>query len=212
MYTVPVKFPVRAKKLIESFEKGEPTRRRESDQADELDSYHTEKYANNEQAMPGTTKKRLLELEERKKLETETETRSERLSSTTRKLSAEMFGDFASDRLKKGEGPQYYGRSRNGSTDEVPASDSGEVFLAERHGNDARLETPEGVRHKVESKTDDATVLVVSYAGQSPSFIDRKLIKVLANAIQESGRKILVTHLDGMWKCNLTELIVHRYV
>lgn len=210
MYTVPAKFPVRAKKLIESFEKGELPRR-ESDQADELDSnYHTEKYAINEQAMPGTTKKRLLELEQRKKLETERETsRSERRSSTTGKLSAEMFGDFASDRLTKGKGPQFYGhRTRNGSTNEVPVSDSGEVFLAERHENDARLETPEGVKkHEVESYKAGAAVLVVSCAGQSSSIIDRKLINVLANTIQESGRKILTTHLDhsdGMWKCNVT--------
>lgn len=197
MYTVPAKFPVRAKKLIESFEKGEL--RRELDEAEELDSYHSEKYAS-EQALPGTTRKIMLELE-RKKLETETETRSERLSTTTGRLSEEMFGDFASDRLKKGEGPQHYGRSRSGSTDEVQAlEDSVEVFH-----EDASVETlGGGIKHELESKTD--AVLVVSYAGQSPSFIDRKLVKVLENAFRESGRKILVTalnHSDGMWQCNL---------
>lgn len=202
MYAEPENLPVRARKLIEGFEKGELHREYDDNEEEEEEPkvQHSEKYVN-ELAHPGTTKKRMMELEKRK-LEAEKNNKGDRHSSTGR-LSQEMFGDFASDRLKKGEGPKHHGDAKNGVSIEIKTSETiaiernrKELHKEQKHNQHEDVFQDHVERISDELNSRKTRVLVVSSIVPKPSALDKALVEMLTKTMQESDREILITDLN----------------
>lgn len=184
MYTVPAKVNVQAKKLIESFEKGEVTR--EEDEEDGQKPNYPQMYTM-ELAQPGTAKKRLMELERLKK---EAEAR-EKPTASTRKLSEEMYGDFAHDRMKGGyEGSRASGGWKNGV--EHPRVEES----LEEHRVVFTTHEERGDRDESDRSGRTLVLIVTSTGTGAESVMDKDLVDKVVKFFKDDDHEVHVTDLS----------------
>lgn len=215
---------VREKPALSTRKLSEVTRETEEDEEDGQKAAYPE-MSSRELALPGTAKKRLMELERLKKEAEERE--KEKTTTSTKKLSEQMYGDFAHDRMKVGSGvsranygskdglehPRVKGESakehrevfthgdRNRHEDRSHHEERHQVSKHEERGD--HKEHREVFSHEERSHLDGADrggktrVLVVTSSGTgAESVLDKELVDNVVRILKDEDHEVDVTDLS----------------